>query len=269
MADIVREPARKAAGLIRAHPELAGKAMVSKTLTGRVDQRAEQGRPHRLHAGGIRAHPAAQRRLQREVRLSLHPGGARPARHRPEPAQIIETFARRLQNHPDFERAEALRNIHRIAELRLNDKFGAEPTLGNLVWDWQRSWRSTATRATLGKGQLTVTYLTDAHRACAEADRADMRECGFDEVNIDAVGNVVGVYRAAIPAGAKRLLTGSHYDTVRNGGKYDGRLGIFVPMACVRELRAPAPRCPSASRWSASPKRKASATRPPSSARAR
>jgi N-carbamoyl-L-amino-acid hydrolase len=34
----------------------------------------------------------------------------------------------------------------------------------------------------------------------------------------------------------KTLLTGSHYDTVRNGGKYDGRLGIFVPMACVREL---------------------------------
>jgi N-carbamoyl-L-amino-acid hydrolase len=35
-------------------------------------------------------------------------------------------------------------------------------------------------------------------------------------------------------------MTGSHYDTVRNGGKYDGRLGIFVPMACVREL-APGP----------------------------
>jgi len=37
-------------------------------------------------------------------------------------------------------------------------------------------------------------------------------------------------------SGARRLLTGSHYDTVRNGGKYDGRLGILVPMAAVREL---------------------------------
>jgi N-carbamoyl-L-amino-acid hydrolase len=45
----------------------------------------------------------------------------------------------------------------------------------------------------------------------------------------------VGVYKAAF-ANAKTLMTGSHYDTVRNGGKYDGRLGIFVPMACVREL---------------------------------
>ena len=33
-------------------------------------------------------------------------------------------------------------------------------------------------------------------------------------------------------------MTGSHYDTVRNGGKYDGRLGIYVPIACVKELHA-------------------------------
>jgi N-carbamoyl-L-amino-acid hydrolase len=39
-------------------------------------------------------------------------------------------------------------------------------------------------------------------------------------------------------------MTGSHYDTVRNAGKYDGRLGIFVPMACVRELRRQGKRLP-------------------------
>jgi N-carbamoyl-L-amino-acid hydrolase len=70
-----------------------------------------------------------------------------------------------------------------------------------------------------------------------------MRDCGFDEVEIDAVGNVVGRYHPA-QAGAKYLLTGSHYDTVRNGGKYDGRLGIFVPMACVRELHRAGKRLP-------------------------
>jgi N-carbamoyl-L-amino-acid hydrolase len=82
---------------------------------------------------------------------------------------------------------------------------------------------------------LTVTYLTEAHRACAADLAAWMRDDGFDEVGIDAVGNVVGVYRGTDPA-APRLLTGSHYDTVRNAGRYDGRLGIFVPMASVREL---------------------------------
>jgi N-carbamoyl-L-amino-acid hydrolase len=68
-------------------------------------------------------------------------------------------------------------------------------------------------------------------------------DCGFDDVEIDAVGNVVGVYHGTDPD-AKRLLTGSHYDTVRNGGKYDGRLGILVPMACVRELRRQGRRLP-------------------------
>ena len=70
-----------------------------------------------------------------------------------------------------------------------------------------------------------------------------MRDCGFDEVEIDAVGNVVGRYKAATED-ARTLLTGSHYDTVRNGGKYDGRLGIFVPMACVRELHRQGKRLP-------------------------
>jgi N-carbamoyl-L-amino-acid hydrolase len=71
-----------------------------------------------------------------------------------------------------------------------------------------------------------------------------MRESGFDEVGMDAVGNVVGVYRGSGPGERRRLLSGSHYDTVRNGGKYDGRLGIFTPMACVRELSRQGRRMP-------------------------
>jgi len=43
---------------------------------------------------------------------------------------------------------------------------------------------------------------------------------------------------------SKTLLTGSHFDTVRNAGKYDGRLGIVVPMACVRELQRAGRRLP-------------------------
>jgi beta-ureidopropionase / N-carbamoyl-L-amino-acid hydrolase len=70
-----------------------------------------------------------------------------------------------------------------------------------------------------------------------------MKDCGFDEVAIDAVGNVVGIYHGSDRA-SPRLLTGSHYDTVRNAGKYDGRLGIFVPMVCVRELHRAGRRLP-------------------------
>ncbi|WMD23603.1 hydantoinase/carbamoylase family amidase [Achromobacter seleniivolatilans] len=159
------------------------------------------------------------------------------------PAQIIDELTRRLDNPPDVEHQEALRNIHRMAELRLGGDFAIDLTTGNDIWDWQEKLSAHSDPGYAEKGQLTVTYLTDAHRACAQRISHWMRDCGFDEVEIDAVGNVVGRYHADL-ADAPTLMTGSHYDTVRNGGKYDGRLGIFVPMACVRELHRQGRRLP-------------------------
>ena len=80
----------------------------------------------------------------------------------------------------------------------------------------------------------TRTYLTPAHRAAARAIAKWMREAGM-RVREDAVGSVIGRYEASV-AGAKTLLMGSHFDSVRNGGKFDGVLGILVPIACVAEL---------------------------------
>ncbi len=229
--------------LIRAHPELAGKAMVDQSLT--AESTHEQNK-----AGLTQCTPAEFAQLQQlnadyNARFGFPfilavrgPRGTGLSKQ-----QIIDTFARRLDNHPDFEQAEAMRNIHRIAEIRLNDKFGAEPLLGADVWDWHEKLAEHSDPGYAEKGQLTVTYLTDAHRACAQALSHWMRDCGFDKVEIDAVGNVVGRYHPATE-GARYLLTGSHYDTVRNGGKYDGRLGIFVPMACVRELHRAGQRLP-------------------------
>ncbi|MBK9683543.1 MAG: 2-oxo-4-hydroxy-4-carboxy-5-ureidoimidazoline decarboxylase [Betaproteobacteria bacterium] len=233
--------------LIRAHPELAGKAMLSKTLT--AESTNEQGK-----AGLTDCTPeelATIQRLNADYNAKFGfpfilavrgPRGTGLSK-----AEIIATFARRLDHHPDYERAEALRNIHRIAEIRLADKFGESPELGNLVWDWAEKLSAHSDPGYAERGELTVTYLTDAHRACAQRLAHWMRaDCGFDEVEIDAVGNVVGVYHGSDrgAGNAKRLLTGSHYDTVRNGGKYDGRLGIFVPMACVRELHRAGRRLP-------------------------
>jgi hydantoinase/carbamoylase family amidase len=80
----------------------------------------------------------------------------------------------------------------------------------------------------------TRTYLTPAHRAAATEIAQWMREAGM-QVRIDAVGSVIGRYEGAA-AGARTLLLGSHFDSVRNGGKFDGVLGILVPIACVAEL---------------------------------
>ncbi|WP_310564668.1 2-oxo-4-hydroxy-4-carboxy-5-ureidoimidazoline decarboxylase [Hydrogenophaga sp.] len=256
--------------LIRAHPELAGKAMVSQTLT--AESTHEQTK-----AGLTNCTPEEFALIQRlnaayNARFGFPfilavrgPRGTGLTK-----AQIIEAFERRVHGHPNFERAECLRNIHRIAEIRLNDKFGFEPVDGQLVWDWQEKLAQHSDPSYAEQGQLTVTYLTDAHRACAQRISHWMKDCGFDEIEIDAVGNVVGRYHpagaftavraepvealanpstgsgrtAGVGAQAKYLITGSHYDTVRNGGKYDGRLGIFVPMACVQKLHAAGQRLP-------------------------
>jgi N-carbamoyl-L-amino-acid hydrolase len=93
------------------------------------------------------------------------------------------------------------------------------------------------------KGQLTVTYLTPAHLAVADELKTLMHEAGFDQISVDAVGNVVGIYHGA-KADSPSLMTGSHYDTVRNGGKYDGRLGILIPIAVVKSLSSQKRRLP-------------------------
>ncbi|MFZ5486901.1 MAG: 2-oxo-4-hydroxy-4-carboxy-5-ureidoimidazoline decarboxylase [Pseudomonadota bacterium] len=249
MAEVVtRADTAAQLALIRAHPELAGKAAIAQKLTAESAQEQNQ-------AGLTACTPQEFARLH-ELNAAYHarfgfpfilavrgPRGTGLSR-----AQIIDTLARRLHQHPEAERAEALRNIHRIAELRLNDKFGFTPTLGNMVWDWHEQLARHTEPEFAAQGQLSVTYLSvtylsDAHRACAAELHALMQASGFDAVHIDAVGNVVGRYHGATP-GARALLTGSHYDTVRNAGKYDGRLGIFVPIACVRELARAGRRLP-------------------------
>ena len=229
--------------LVRAHPELAGRAMVAGTMT--AESTREQG------AAGLSAcSPEEFERLQRLnaryterfgfpfVLAVRGPRGTGLSR-----TEIIATLERRLAHPPEVELAECLRNIHRIAELRLDDAFGEAPSLGDQVLDWAEALAVHSDPGFRERGELTVTYLTDAHRACARQLVDWMRDCGFDEVSIDAVGNVVGTYRGTSPD-ARRLLTGSHYDTVRNGGRYDGRLGILVPMLVVRELHRAGRRLP-------------------------
>ena len=232
--------------LLRAHPELAGRALVTADLS------AESSHEQRT-TGLTQCTPTELAQLQKlnaeyqakfgfpfilAVRGPRGTGFSKP--------QILAEFERRLQNHAAFELEECLRNVNRIAELRLNDKLKADPVLGNQVWDGLEQLSAFSDPGFAEKGQLTVTYLTDAHRACAALIAQTMRDSGFDSVEIDAVGNVVGIYNASgnPQTAAKTLLTGSHYDTVRNGGKHDGRLGIYVPVACVRELHLAGQRLP-------------------------
>jgi N-carbamoyl-L-amino-acid hydrolase len=244
MTQVLKDAGRDAQiGLIRAHPELAGKAMVRKELTAEsTNEQSKAGltdcspeefeKIHRLNA-------AYNEKFGWPFILAVRgPRGVGLNKH-----QIMATFERRLNGHPDFELQECLRNIHRIVEIRLNDKTGCHPTQGNEVWDWHEDLAQHSDPGFKENGQLTVTYLTPAHMACSDSLQATMKLAGFDEVRVDAVGNVVGRYFPATQ-GAPYLMTGSHFDTVRNGGKYDGRLGIFVPIACVKKLSLAQQRLP-------------------------
>jgi N-carbamoyl-L-amino-acid hydrolase len=243
--------------LIRAHPELAGKAMVANSLT--AESSLEQTTAGLTHCSAEEFATLQQLNADYNARFGWPfilavrgPRGTGLGR-----AEIIATFARRLHAHPEAERHECLRAIHRIAQLRLNALLGTTPTEGNAVWDALEDLATLSEPAYAAQGQLTVTYLSDAHRACAARIDQHMRDCGCDHVHIDAVGNVVGRYESdsclrtsdgrEVPKTLKQsptLLTGSHYDTVRNGGQYDGRLGIYVPLACVRALHQQQRRLP-------------------------
>ncbi len=82
-------------------------------------------------------------------------------------------------------------------------------------------------------GALTRTYLTHAHQSAAEQLMQWMREAGMS-VRRDDAGNVIGRYEGQTE-NASALLTGSHFDTVRNAGKYDGSLGILLPIVCIAD----------------------------------
>jgi beta-ureidopropionase / N-carbamoyl-L-amino-acid hydrolase len=245
-------------GLIRAHPELAGKAMVSQSLT--AESTHEQSQAGLTHCTAPEFAQLQQLNADYNAKFGWPfilavrgPRGTGLSR-----SQIIATFTRRLAHHADYERAECLRQIHRIAELRINDVFSQQPVQGHQLWDWQEALAAHSEPDYQARGQLTVTYLSDAHRACAAQLEREMRAAGFDSVHTDAVGNVVARYESdsflrskdvgyrlkTSKNTAKTLLTGSHYDTVRNGGKYDGRLGIYTPLLCVQRLHSAGTRLP-------------------------
>ena len=90
--------------------------------------------------------------------------------------------------------------------------------------------------------RITRVFLSPQHRAAGEKILGWMREAGMTAA-FDALGNVVGRYEGATP-GAKTLLTGSHMDSVRNAGRYDGLFGILCPIECVRRLHAANRRMP-------------------------
>jgi allantoate deiminase/N-carbamoyl-L-amino-acid hydrolase len=230
-AAVAAAPLHEQLALIRAHPELAGRAAVRSALT--VESKREQ------HGAGLDAcTPKEFARLQR-LNAAYNAKFGFPfilAVRGHSRASIIGTFARRLEHETEAERNEALRQIGRIAAFRLGERVRVDP--GAQIMAMHDRLAAFSDDA----GKLTCTYLSPAHRLTAGAIHDWMLGAGLD-ASIDAIGNVVGRWRGDGSIG-KTLITGSHYDTVIDAGRYDGRLGILLPIACVAELRQRGVRLP-------------------------
>ena len=221
-------------GLIRAHPELAGKAAIAGELT-------QESSSEQASSGLNRCSPEEYARLH-QLNADYNARFGFPfilAVKGLDRQAVIDAFARRVRNRREDEMAECLRQIHRIAELRLNELLGVRNAIGQQVMEWADILGAWSEQ----EDGLTCSYMTPVHRRTAAQLAEWMRAAGMENVRVDAVGNVVGRYAAAHP-NAEVLLTGSHYDTVRDGGKYDGRLGILLPIALVQELHARGERLP-------------------------
>jgi allantoate deiminase len=90
--------------------------------------------------------------------------------------------------------------------------------------------------------RVTRTYLSPQHKQAGEFLIGLMRDAGMT-ADFDALGNIVGRYAAAEPQ-APVVMTGSHQDSVRNAGKYDGLFGVITAIACVKDLHRRGKRLP-------------------------
>jgi allantoate deiminase/N-carbamoyl-L-amino-acid hydrolase len=210
--------------LILAHPELAGRAA----------QRGELTQASTGEQKGAGLSTLTQQQFERLTALNLQyrerfgfPFILAVKGHTPE--SVIASLSERVLHEAAEERLVALQQICRIARFRLADLI--EESCGDAILAMHEDLAAFSE----SEDGLTCSYLTLAHRATAARIREFMLAAGLS-VHTDAVGNVVGRLPGADPA-ARAVLTGSHYDTVVNAGKYDGRLGILLPIAVAAKLR--------------------------------
>ncbi|PTW60139.1 allantoate deiminase/N-carbamoyl-L-amino-acid hydrolase [Breoghania corrubedonensis] len=239
--------------LIRAHPDLAGKA----ANAGKV---ADDSRREQAGAGLDTLSEDEFARFERlneayKVRFDfpfiLAVKGATKY-------QILSAFEERIRNDPETEFATALTQIARILRFRIEDRVtvhglgektgkgpgetagGSVEKLGDKAVDGRFGVRAqemieALARHTSDEGKLTRLYLSREHRAAADDVAAWMRQAGL-QVSEDNLGTVRGYLSPNVAGRCRVLLIGSHIDTVRDGGRYDGNLGVVAGILATHGL---------------------------------
>jgi len=91
-----------------------------------------------------------------------------------------------------------------------------------------------ATIGAIEGGGCARLALTDDDRRGRDLVVSWMRDLGLD-IDVDVVGNIVGTWRVG---SGRPVMTGSHIDTVRTGGRYDGNLGVLAGLEVIESLMA-------------------------------
>ncbi|MEZ5838034.1 MAG: allantoate amidohydrolase [Geminicoccaceae bacterium] len=220
--------------LVRAHPDLAGRLAAAGRLT--ADSAKEQA-----SAGLDRLTDEERRRFTElndayKARFDFPFIFAVKGRGKDE---IRKAFEERISHDRESELNEALRQIEKIVWLRLS---GDDPAVPATPGARLMQRLDALAQFTAEPGKLTRLYLTGEHKAAMEQVRAWMAEAGL-ATHVDGMATLVGRYESE-PPGAPALLVGSHIDTVRDAGRYDGNLGVLAAVQAVDELHRQGRRLP-------------------------
>ncbi|WP_321340812.1 allantoate amidohydrolase [Breoghania sp.] len=246
-------PRERQMDLVRAHPDLAGKA----ALAGEM---AQESKREQAGAGLDTLTPdefAAFERLNGAYKerfgfpFILAVKGA--TKH-----QILASFEVRVTNEAEVEFSTALAQIARILRFRIEDRVrverrktgktagtSGEKPVGKPVEEpvcsrlgkRAGSMIEALARHTEEEGKVTRLFLSPEHRAAADDVASWMRQAGL-EVSEDNLGTVRGYLPPTVDGDGRVLLIGSHIDTVRDAGKYDGNLGVVAGILAAEELAA-------------------------------
>lgn len=105
---------------------------------------------------------------------------------------------------------------------------------GHQAWEWLEDAAQYSETQNIEQEGVTRRCATPEHRALLDELASWMKSLGMS-VRMDNGANLIGRY-ASSQADARTLLLGSHQDTVPNGGKYDGIMGVILPLALVSYL---------------------------------
>ncbi len=127
----------------------------------------------------------------------------------------------------------------RAEQLAKQPPFEATMTLsltqaGEQAWKWLEDAAKFSETDNIERDGVTRRCATPEHRAVLDELATWMKSLGMS-VRMDNAANLIGRY-ASPQADARTLLLGSHQDTVPNGGKYDGMMGVILPLALVSYL---------------------------------